>query len=98
MPLRKHKPLHKRISHHLKRWLVPHKHNDHRPHLIRVHGLALVALLIVGVQASGFALSSAPTPLVKGGHVLSYAAGSITPVALLDLTNQDRAAAGLPPL
>jgi hypothetical protein len=83
---------------HLKRWLLPHKHNDHRPHIIRVHGLAIMAVLVLGVQASAIAIQSAPTPLIKGGNVLSYATGSITPIDLLTLTNQDRAAAGLPAL
>jgi hypothetical protein len=82
----------------LKHWLVPHKHNDHRPHLIRGHGLAVMGALILGVQASAFAIHSAPTPLVRGGHVLAYATGSITPVELFTLTNQQRAANGLPAL
>jgi hypothetical protein len=84
---------------HLKHWLLPHKHNDHRPHIIRVHGLAVVALLILGVQTSAVAFRSAPAPLVKGGgSVLAYATGSITPIELFNLTNQQRAANGLPAL
>lgn len=77
---------------HLKHWFVPHKHNDHRPHLIRAHGLALMALLIVGVQLT--ANLARPASLQ---HVLAYAT-DITPVALLDQTNQQRAANGLPAL
>src|SRR5713101_5491590 len=88
--------LHKHVKKQLKHWLVPHKHNDHRPHLIRAHGLAVVAMLVLGMQASAYALalSSAPTPLVHC-NVLAYATGSITPVELLNLTNQQRAANGL---
>ena len=101
------KPLHKHVAHHVKRWLVPHTHNDHRPHLIRAHGLAIMAVLVLGLQGSVLAAAvhrSAPTPLVKatgsthGGNVLGYATGSITPVELLNLTNQERAASGLPAL
>jgi len=100
--------LHHHVAHHAKRWLVPHAHNDHRPHLIRLHGLAVMAVLIAGLQASALAAAihrSAPTPLVKatthstsGGDVLAYATGSITPTELLNLTNQERAANGLPAL
>ena len=88
------------IPRHLKRWLIPHKRNDHRPHLIRSHGLATMAILIIGLQATAFAVrSSAPTPLVHGGNVLDYAtAGSITPMELFTLTNQQRTDNGLAPL
>jgi hypothetical protein len=88
------------IHRHLKRWFIPHKRNDHRPHLIRSHGLATMAILIIGLQATALAVrSSAPMPLVHGGNVLDYAiAGDITPIELLTLTNQERANNGLPPL
>jgi hypothetical protein len=75
----------------LKHWLVPHKHNDHRPHLIRAHGLALIAVLIIGVQASANIMR--PPSL----RVLSYAT-DITPIDLLTQTNQQRVAGGLPAL
>lgn len=81
------KPLH----HHLQRWLVPHKHNDHRPHLIRIHGLAIVAMLIIGVQVSANLIHP---PSVR---VLAYAT-DITPVEIFNQTNQQRVAGGLPPL
>lgn len=78
------------FHHHLKHWLVPHKHNNHRPHLIRAHGLAIMAVLIIGVQITA-------NVLLRPAHmrVLSYAT-DITPVELLNQTNQQRAAAGLP--
>jgi hypothetical protein len=82
------------IRHHVKHWLVPHKHNDHRPHLIRTHGLAVLALLVLGVHASAYALTSAPTPLTTGS-VLGYAT-NITPIDLFNLTNQERTSRGLP--
>src|SRR5690242_14018729 len=107
MPTRRRKtkpvPLHHHAARHLKRWLVPHVHNDHRPHLIRLHGLAVMALLIVGLQATAIAaVRTTPAPKPQGHvgkpNVLSYATGSITPLELLDLTNQQRAANGLPAL
>jgi hypothetical protein len=81
-------PLHK----HLKHWFVPHKHNDHRPHLIRAHGLALMAVLIIGVQITANVVLR-PAQL----RVLPYAT-DITPVDLLTQTNQQRTANGLPAL
>ncbi len=87
MSLRKRVPWHK----HLKRWFIPHQHNDHRPHLIRIHGLAVVALLIMGVQITANVLRP---PQVR---VLAYAT-DITPVELFDQTNQQRVANGLPAL
>jgi hypothetical protein len=88
----------RRITHHLKHWLIPHKHNDHRPHLIRAHGLAIIVALIVVSQASAYALRPAGSITVHTGKVLDYATGSITPDELLTLTNQDRAANGIAPL
>ena len=76
---------------HLKHWFVPHKHNDHRPHLIRLHGLAVVALLIVGVQVTANIMR--PPSL----RVLAYAS-NITPVDVFNQTNQERVANGLPAL
>lgn len=82
----KRKPLHP-----IKHWFLPHKHNDHRPHLIRLHGLAVMALLIIGVQVTANIMRP---PSVR---VLAYAS-NITPVDLLNLTNQERVSNGLPPL
>jgi hypothetical protein len=88
----KPKPKHK-----LRHWFLPHAHNDHRPHLIRAHGLAVVALLILGVQTTAYALRPPAIKQAQHGHVLSYAS-NITPVDLLGQTNQQRTAAGLPAL
>jgi len=76
---------------HLKHWFVPHQHNDHRPHLIRLHGLAIVAALIIGVQVTANLMR--PPQL----RVLAYAS-DITPLDLFNQTNQQRAQNGLPPL
>jgi hypothetical protein len=81
----------KTLRHHLKHWFVPHKQNDHRPHLIRLHGLAVIAFLIIGIQVTANVVRP---PSVR---VLAYAS-NITPVDLLNLTNQQRIAGGLPAL
>jgi hypothetical protein len=81
----------KNMRHHLKHWFVPHKQNDHRPHLIRIHGLAVIALLVVGVQITANMMRP---PSVR---VLAYAS-NITPVDLLSETNQQRLSHGIPAL
>ncbi len=83
----------KKIRHHLKHWLVPHRKNDHRPHLIRKHGLAAVAAVIVLIQATAFFV----TPASAHGNVLAYAT-DVNASTLFTLTNQQRAANGLAPL
>lgn len=97
-------PWHHHAVRHLRRWLVPHQNNDHRPHLIRAHGLALMAVLILGVQAT--ALAVRPVVTLPGappgthpvtGHVLAYAT-DINVNDLFTQTNQERAANGLPAL
>ena len=88
-----------KLSRHAKHWFVPHKRNDHRPHLIRRRGLALVLVAIAVVQAAG--VLAAPAAVRQGpprGNVLAYATGSITPPELLAATNQERIKAGLPAL
>lgn len=87
------------LARHAKHWLVPHRRNDHRPHLIRRRGLAIVAGIIIAVQ--GLAILSAPATVKVAraqGSVLAYASGSITPSELLSLTNQQRTSNGLPAL
>ncbi|HSX01776.1 MAG TPA: CAP domain-containing protein [Candidatus Saccharimonadia bacterium] len=90
-------PLRRKLTHHVKHWLVPHKRNDHRPHLIRRPGLAVVVALVLVVQGTGYLLRPAVTRSVAGGQVLAYAT-DITPVDLLAQTNQQRADNGLPAL
>jgi hypothetical protein len=81
----------------LRHWFLPHAANDHRPHLIRAHGLAIVALLVLGIQGTSYVLQPSSAKLTKGGHVLAYAT-DINPSDLLTKTNQERAKAGLSPL
>jgi uncharacterized protein YkwD len=83
---------------HLKHWFIPHRHNDHRPHLVRLHGLAFTAAIILALQGSAHPQTQFSSVISKGPHVLAYATGSITVADLLALTNQQRAANGLPAL
>jgi len=77
--------------HHARKWLIPHKSNRHRPHLVRPHGLALVAVAILAIQLSfNMAVTGHP-------KVLGYAS-SISADQLVALTNQQRTANGLPAL
>jgi hypothetical protein len=73
------------------RWFLPHRQNDHKPHLIRAHGLIVLAVLMLGIQLSVNILRP------PGVRVLAYAV-DITPVDLLSQTNQQRADNGLPAL
>ena len=91
MRKKRRQPLHRHVVRHLTNWFVPHKRNDHRPHLVRKHGLALMAGLIVAVQLSANVLMGA------NARVLGYAS-DITVADLLAQTNQQRAANGLPAL
>ena len=77
-----------RIRRHLKHWFVPHKHNDHRPHLIRAHGLVILAVVVIGLQFAALALHPVDV------RVLAYAT-DITPIDLLTQTNQQRTANGI---
>lgn len=88
------------IVRHAKHWLVPHRRNDHRPHLIRGRGLAVMAGLLVAVQVLAYATAPASVRVARAqsGSVLAYASGNITPSELLAGTNQARVAAGLPAL
>ena len=76
-------PLHKKISHHAKRALVPHKANNYRPHLIRWYGIAAVLLVAVIAQ---FVYSYATT----GSLSVLGRVSDITTVELLEDTNKER--------
>lgn len=80
-----------KIKHHAKKILVPHKGNEYRPHLIRLHGIT--AVLVVAVLAQvvyGYATT---------GHlsVLSKTANIQTADLLTD-TNKERSVENLPDL
>jgi hypothetical protein len=77
-----------KLIHHTKRLLVPHKANHYRPHLIRVPGLVLVAVLLIAIQV-GYGLTS--------GHILGQTA-PITSDELLQDSNAERAKDNLPAL
>jgi hypothetical protein len=84
----------KKFNHYLKHWFVAHRKNDHRPHLIRRHGLALVAAVLVGIQ--GLSYLTAPVS-AHHGNVLAYGS-DINAATIFNLTNQQRLANGLPAL
>ena len=87
-----------RLHHHAKHWLIPHKHNNHRPHLIRGHGLALMLGLLVVVQAAAYlSLPVAARSAGVAGQVLAYAT-NITVTDLFNQTNQQRVNGGMAPL
>lgn len=76
---------------HLKRALVPHKGNHYRPHLVRLHGLTAVLVMALAMQlVYGF---------VSSGRI--EVLGRVSDVSvqeLLEDTNDERRAAGLPAL
>jgi uncharacterized protein YkwD len=72
----------------LKHWLVPHKGNHHHPHLIRVHGLAMMVVVVLGLQIGwNWSVTGHPS-------VLGYAS-DITVAGLVTQTNQERTANNL---
>jgi len=74
-----------------KNWLLPHPKNNYHPYLLRPLGLLLV-LMIVALQPLAYNATAA-----HRFKVLGYAS-DISASSLYDLTNQQRAAAGLPAL
>jgi len=72
----------------LRSLFIPHHTNTYKPHLIRRHGLAVVLVLVLGVQ------TLAQMQLTQEGQVLGYAS-NITGSGLLSETNSRRAANGL---
>lgn len=76
------------LSKRLKLWFIPHKNNQHRPHIVRVRGFVSVMVLVLAVQLV-FNLGSA-----HQFKVLGYAT-SINQADLLDQTNQQRAQNGV---
>ncbi len=78
-----------KLRHHVKMAVVPHAANEHRPHLVRRYGIALVLVVVVAAQATYNAVVS--------GNVLGIQA-TLTSKTLLDATNQTRAEQGAAPL
>ncbi len=75
----------------LKKYFIPHDRNDHRPHILRPQVVAFVCLIAIVVEGVFLLGSSLVIPRVK-------LFGLIIANALVDGTNQARAAADLPTL
>lgn len=74
----------------LKKYVIPHADNDHKPHLFRESGV--IGLLIVAVAL--FGLSTLATEVVKRTDLVA----AIYPAVLVDLTNESRLANNAPAL
>ncbi len=75
----------------LKKYLIPHKENDYKPHLLRPKFVALVCLVVIVAESA----------LLLGSHYLvprSKLFGIIVTNALIDETNESRTANNLPTL
>ena len=79
------KPIHKKVTHHAKKLVVPNEHNGFRPRLVGRWGLLLLAVLVGAVYFGHLYLSS--------GRVLGSQA-EITRTKLLDFTNEERGGSG----
>ncbi|HEX7483843.1 MAG TPA: CAP domain-containing protein [Candidatus Saccharimonadales bacterium] len=86
---RKTTPIKAHVQRHLKLAFVPHKANQYRPHATRRYGLAVLLLLIIGLQVS--------YNVGTTGSVLGIEE-NISSVDLLGDTNARRAEAQLQPL
>jgi uncharacterized protein YkwD len=75
----------------IKNWLIAGKHNHYHPHLLRPAGLALVVLALLSVNLLQNLMQA------HSFQVLGYAS-SISPSEVIDISNQQRAANGLPAL
>ena len=58
------------VQHHLRRALVPHKGNQYRPHLVRLHGLTAVIVIAMILQVTyGFVTAGHLQVLGRQSHV-----------------------------
>ncbi|MDE2019242.1 MAG: hypothetical protein KGJ13_02740 [Patescibacteria group bacterium] len=80
-----------RLMRKLKKYLIPHPENDHRPHLLRRHTVFFVCGLMVVAEIIFLA---GPSYLI----IRSKLFGVIVVNALIDETNENRLASKLPPL
>ncbi|MCL2451857.1 CAP domain-containing protein [Candidatus Saccharibacteria bacterium] len=83
------RPLHRHVARGVKLAVVPHKHNDYRPHLVRRYGLLAVLLIVMAIQSFYFTF--------QDGRVLGDNP-SITSSQLLERTNAERRRDSLPTL
>lgn len=76
-----------RLRGQVKKILIPHKHNDYRPHIMRLHGIiaVLVIALVAQISYNGFTT----------GRVSVLAASNIAVGELFEKTNQERQKGGL---
>lgn len=81
--------MHRHAKRHLKMALVPHRHNQYKPHLIRRQGLLIVVVAVLAVQLIAH---------LNYFHSVLGDQAPITVAELLDDTNAERTRAGLTPL
>ena len=79
----------KRFKKRLHLWIVPHRNNHYRPHLVRRYGILAVLGVMIGLQ---FGYNFTQTGSVLGRVT------TVTPAALLASTNDARASQSLPAL
>ncbi len=85
------KRLHKRVKDHL----VPHKGNEHHPHILRHRGLFGVSAILIAVKAFAFLI---PLMIPGASYADTLPAEPITKTAIIDGANTARVAVGLPKL
>jgi hypothetical protein len=77
------------VKHGVKMAVVPHKKNGYRPHFVRIYGLGILVLAVLGMQLGYNGM--------KTGDVLGVES-NITVTKLFNQTNDARRDAGLKPL
>ncbi|MCC6564014.1 hypothetical protein IT087_03920, partial [Candidatus Uhrbacteria bacterium] len=85
------KRLHKRAKDHF----VPHKGNNHHPHLLRHRSLVGVSAALIAVKAFAFLI---PLMVPGASYADTLPAEPITKTAIIEQTNTVRVALGIPPL
>lgn len=81
----------RKVIHHAKKLLIPHKANQYHPHLIRWQGLSIVLAFVLVLQFSYNVLTT-------GAVQVLGASSDISIVELLEKTNNERQKQGLTPL
>lgn len=74
-----------------KNYFIPHKENDHKPHMVREVSVIILALIAI----AAFAGSTLQSYLLQQNT--EYLA-AVLPSVLVELTNEDRTESDLPPL
>ncbi len=81
------KEVHKKVTRHLKHLFIPHEHNEYKPHFFREVSVAI----LIAVSLALFSLSAGSAYVAKATELGKRVIVSV----LIDLTNQNRLAAGL---